>query len=221
MLLLAAASIILTFAVAFAFAPLIGIDSAVADELHHFALDHPGAVVVMQTWSDVFGPWTFRGLLTVVAVWLLWRRRRLSAGWVVVTMLVSAGVDSGLKALIGRDRPQWTYPVSHAVGGSFPSGHSLTSAMGCAVLLVLLWPMLGRGARHSCAVAVVTVPAVTGFTRLGLGVHYLSDVVGGWLIGTAIVSATVLTLRAFPNYVALQHNDDVTGGSTHSRWRHL
>lgn len=50
--------------------------------------------------------------VTVVAVWLLWRRRRVLAGWVFVTMLVSAGVDSGMKALIGRHRPLDTSGVA-------------------------------------------------------------------------------------------------------------
>jgi membrane-associated phospholipid phosphatase len=220
-LLLAAISIAVTLAVLFSFAPLIGVDDAVATALHSYALDHSGVVAAMQTWTNVFGPWTFRGLLTVVAAWLLWRRRRLLAGWVFATMLVAAGLDSGLKTVIGRVRPHWTQPVSQAVGGSFPSGHALTSAMGCAVLLALVWPIVGRGARRACVIAAVTVPAVTGFTRLGLGVHYLSDVVGGWLIAVTLVAATILALHRFTKNGAIQGDDAVPGGPAKSRWKHL
>jgi len=189
--LLAVASIVVTLAVAFSFAPVIGVDQAVAVGLHRFAVGHSGVVAAMQVWTDVFEPWTFRGLLVVVAAWLVWRRQAALAGWVVVTVLVAAAADSGLKALVGRERPHWTDPVSHAIGQSFPSGHSLTSAMGCAVLLVLTWPR----ARHIFTLIAVLVPAVTGFTRMALGVHFLSDVVGGWLLGVTVVAVVTSAAR--------------------------
>jgi undecaprenyl-diphosphatase len=188
-LVLLAASVVVTLAVAFSFAPVIGLDQAVAVGLHRFAVEHSDVVTAMQVWTNVFGPWTFRGLLVVVAAWLLWRRRMVAAGWVVGTVLVAAAVDSGLKALLGRVRPHWTDPVSHAIGESFPSGHSLTSAMGCAVLLVLVSP------RAIAVIAAVAVPAITGFTRLALGVHYLSDVVGGWLLGVTVVAVVTTAVR--------------------------
>ena len=194
--LLTLASIIVTLAVAFAVPPVLGLDHAVATGLHQYMRDRHGLVVTMQTWTDVFGPWTFRGLLTVLAVCQLWRRRPLLAGWIAVTALLAAAVDSGLKLLLARVRPQWIDPLSHATSGSFPSGHALTSAMGCAVLLALAWPTLGRWGRRAGVIAAVAVPLVTGFTRLGLGVHYLSDVVGGWLIGVTVVIATTVALRA-------------------------
>ncbi|QUQ63812.1 phosphatase PAP2 family protein [Kutzneria sp. CA-103260] len=188
---LVAASLVVTLAVAFSFAPMIGVDQAVAVGLHRYAVGHSGVVTALQVWTDVFGPWTFRGLLVVAAAWLWWRRRVAAAVWVVVTVLAAAAMDSGLKALVGRERPHWTDPVSHAVGASFPSGHSLTSAMGCAVLLVLAWPRV-------CQIGVivaVAVPAVTGFTRLALGVHFLSDVVGGWLLGVTVVAVVTSAAR--------------------------
>lgn len=174
------------------------IDTGIADELHAFALGHPGFVAAMQVWTDVFQPWTFRAVLIAVALWLLWRRRTRPAVWVLVTVALCGLADSGLKALIGRPRPHWTHPVSTAAGASFPSGHSLTSAMGCAVLLSLAWPLLGRRGRWLASAVATLVPMITGFTRLGLGVHYLSDVVGGWLIAVVIVAATTLALRPRP-----------------------
>lgn len=189
------AALLVTIAVATGFGPLLDLDHTVATGLHSYALDHPGWVTALQTWTDVFQPWTFRALLVGIAVLPLARRRTRTAAWVLVSVLVAGAVESGAKALLGRARPHWAHPVSQAVGGSFPSGHALTSAVGCGVLLVLAWPVVGRATRRALAVAAVAVPAITGFTRLALGVHFLSDVIGGWLIAATIVTAL---LAAWP-----------------------
>jgi undecaprenyl-diphosphatase len=190
LLALLVASAVVTVAVATSFGPVLAVDRVVADGLHAFALSRPGFVTAAQTWTDVGQPWTFRAILIGVALWLLARRRTRTAVWILLTTALGGVLDAGLKVLIGRDRPYWTDPVSHAFGGSFPSGHSLTSAMACAVLLRLAWPLVTR--RWAWSVLALMVPLVTGFTRVALGVHFLSDVLGGWLIAAAIVAAMTL-----------------------------
>jgi membrane-associated phospholipid phosphatase len=195
LVLLAVAAVVVTIVVTTSFGPALAVDHFVANSLHAYALDHPAFVAVTQTWTDVFQPLTLRVILIAVAAWLLWQRRARAGSWVLVTMVLCGLVEAGLKELIGRDRPHWTDPVSHAVGGSFPSGHSLTSAMACAVLLLLAWPALSRRSRRVWSVVAVAVPVVTGFTRLALGVHFLTDVIGGWLIAAALVAAMALVPR--------------------------
>lgn len=190
LLVLLLASVVVTVAVAASFGPVLAVDRVVADGLHSFALGHPGFVAAAQVWTDVCQPWTFRAILIALALWLLARRRPRTAVWILLTTALGGVLDTGLKVLIGRDRPYWTDPVSHAVGGSYPSGHSLTSAMACAVLLRLAWPLLTR--RWAWSALAVVVPLVTGFTRVALGVHFLSDVLGGWLIAVALVAAMSL-----------------------------
>lgn len=178
---------------------LVTIDTSVADGLHSYAVGHPVFVAVMQTWTDVFGPWTFRAILTVVAGWLWWRGRHRVAVWTFGAAVLSVVLDVGLKAVIGRPRPHWTDPVSTAVGSSFPSGHALTSFVGCGILLALAWPALGRGARWMWSIVAALVSVGTGFTRLALGVHFLSDVLGGWLVAAALVAAMLLVLQRIPS----------------------
>ncbi|HEY0496562.1 MAG TPA: phosphatase PAP2 family protein [Kutzneria sp.] len=192
--LLGVAAVVLTVAVAVSAGPLLTLDNVVASGLHTYALGHPSFVRAMQVWTDVFQPWTFRAIVIAAAVWLLWRRQVRTAAWATGTILLCGAVESGLKAWIGRARPHWTHPVSAAVGDSFPSGHALTSAAGCAVLLALAWPTLGRRSRRAWSAVAVAVPFVTGFTRLALGVHFLSDVIGGWLIAAALFAAMTLAL---------------------------
>jgi membrane-associated phospholipid phosphatase len=194
--LLGMAAVVLTVAVAVSVGPLLTLDNVVAGGLHTYALGHPSFVTAMQVWTDVFQPWTFRAIVIAAAVRLLWRRQVRTAAWAAGTILLCGVVESGLKALIGRARPHWTHPVSAAVGDSFPSGHALTSAAGCAVLLALAWPPLGRRSRRAWSAVAVTVPFVTGFTRLALGVHFLSDVIGGWLIAATLFAAMTLALSA-------------------------
>lgn len=186
------ATVVLTTAVAAGFGPLLAVDHVVAGGLHDYALNHPAITTAMQAWTDICQPWTFRAILAVTAVWLWWRHQRWTAAWVAATAIVSGVVESALKASLGRVRPQWTHPLATATGGSYPSGHALTSAMACAVLLILAWPNASRATRQALAVAAAAIPLVTGFSRLYLGVHFLSDVIGGWLIAVAVVAATAM-----------------------------
>jgi undecaprenyl-diphosphatase len=97
----------------------------------------------------------------------------------------------GIKGLVGRPRPPASIAVVHARGASFPSGHALGSA---AVVLVAVW-LLGRRARRPVGAgllgAAVLFIAAVGFSRLYLGVHYLSDVLAGWLLGIAWAAIVV------------------------------
>ena len=131
------------------------------------------------------------GLLT--CAWLLQRRAWLLAGaWALGVAGVGLWIRI-LKVAIGRDRPEVQWVVEH--GYSFPSGHSAGTLV-CYGLLVWVLVRLLRPT-HSClwaALAALLVLAV-GCSRILLGVHYVSDVVGGWLLGLAWL-ACVLGLTA-------------------------
>src|SRR4051794_25189551 len=171
--------------------PLFHLDLSVSTTLHTVALRHRGWVTTMQIWSLVFSPNTLRLVMLLVAVWL-WRAgaRRL-AWWAVATMTVGGALAVILKLLVGRNRPELLDPVARAAGYSFPSGHALNSALAAGVLLLIFLPFAGdrRGQRIALWAAAIVVPLVTGVFRVALGVHWTSDVVGGWLLGVAVVAA--------------------------------
>ncbi|MFD6327218.1 phosphatase PAP2 family protein [Streptomyces sp. NPDC058442] len=111
-------------------------------------------------------------------------------------MTTAALTSTLLKLAVVRPLPQLPDPVDHAVGYAFPSGHALTGMVGCGVLLVLLRPALcGAWRAVAWSVAAVTVIGV-GFTRIALGVHWVSDVVAGWLLGLAVLATTAAAFRA-------------------------
>jgi undecaprenyl-diphosphatase len=101
------------------------------------------------------------------------------------------GVATLLKAATNRPRPYNTMPHLHILiarpsSGSLPSQHTTTAFAG-ATLLSFLWP---RGTPVFFAAAVLV-----GLSRLYLGVHYLTDVLAGAAIGTALAGAGILLVK--------------------------
>ena len=167
---------------------LHNLDHDVSVPAHDFSSQHPALVRFMWWWCLIFDPWTWRAAALALVVWLARRGARPSAWWVGVTMATGGLLGVLLKLLFERDRPAFLDPVATAVGYSFPSGHALNNALGATVLVMALWPVVKR--RRLLLAAGIAVPAITGLFRIGLGVHYLSDVVAGWLFGVAVVAAT-------------------------------
>ena len=101
-----------------------------------------------------------------------------------------------VKTAVHRLRPVLSDPVAHAQGLSFPSAHAQAAVVGYALLLLVFLPIL-QGVWRTGAVtfALVAVLAI-GFSRIALGVHYLSDVIGGFVLGAAWVMAMAAAFNA-------------------------
>jgi undecaprenyl-diphosphatase len=183
--------------------PLVNLDTSVANQLHAIAVRDSWLVILLKAVSDVFDPITFRVVATVAAVVLLWRGRRRLAIWTLVAIWGAALLGVLFKTVVGRARPDLVDAVATAPGRSFPSGHALNSVVGCAVLLLLVSPLLGKSWRRVAIVAAVLIPLVVGFARIGLGVHFLSDVVAGELLGLAWVAITAAAFEAWRHDVGL------------------
>ncbi|MGW0465227.1 phosphatase PAP2 family protein [Streptomyces sp. NPDC003027] len=193
-----ALALLLLVLVAVGWPPLLSLDRSVSEALHESAVAEPGFTRLNRILTDwVWDPWTMRALMAVAVV-TLWRRgRRRPALWLAGTSLVAAAVQQGVKAVIGRERPSWPDPVDSANYAAFPSGHALTATVTCGLLLwvlALYWRETWRGWSVLAVVAVVSVLGV-GWTRVYLGVHWASDVVGGWLLGWSLVAVAIVTYR--------------------------
>ncbi|MFI1019013.1 phosphatase PAP2 family protein [Streptomyces sp. NPDC020965] len=190
---LAVPSVVLVILVAISWSPLLDFDRSVAEWLHRWAVDEPGLVHVNRVLTDWFwDPWTMRVLIAVAFGWLWWRGERVLAVWVAATSAVGTFIQQGLKASIGRERPQWPDPVDSAHFAAFPSGHAMTATVACALLvwLAVRHGVTGR-TRLWCVVLAAVSVAGAGGTRLFLGVHWPTDVLAGWLLGACWVALSI------------------------------
>ncbi|MEU0971349.1 phosphatase PAP2 family protein [Streptomyces sp. NPDC005917] len=192
---LALSSALLLALVAGEWPPLVALDEDIADNTHRWAVADHGTTHVLRILTDwVWDPLTMRLLCAAVAVWLVWRHSAWwTALWLVLTCALGTVVQQSLKAAVDRPRPEWPDPVDSAHYAAFPSGHAMTATVVCSLLLWLLHRCgTGRALwRTALAVAGISVVGV-GLTRVWLGVHWPSDVLGGWLLGALVVALAVV-----------------------------
>lgn len=176
--------------------PLLRADTGARDDLHSYAVDHDPFVTAMRVLSFIGSTTVWLAVFAAVVAWLLWRRLPRLALFVVVTVEGSSLLNLVVKQAVHRARPVLPDPVAHANGLSFPSGHAQGALVGSAVLLLVFLPLL-RGAWR--AIALVGAALLTlgiGFSRVALGVHYVSDVLAGYVLGAAWVIAMTAAFNA-------------------------
>ncbi|MER6526955.1 phosphatase PAP2 family protein [Streptomyces sp. NPDC001508] len=192
---LAACSAVLLALVAAEWRPLVALDGDIARTTHRWAVTEHGLTRTSRILTDwVWDPLTMRLVCAAAAGWLVWRRRAWwTALWLAVVCALGAALQQSLKAAVGRPRPVWPDPVDSAHYAAFPSGHAMTATVVCGLLL---WLLRHRGAGRTVWRAAVAVAAVcvlgAGLTRVWLGVHWPSDVLGGWLLGALVVALAAL-----------------------------
>jgi membrane-associated phospholipid phosphatase len=181
-------------------------DQRLADWLHSHATDR---LTVFFEGVTFLGNFVTLLAVTLVAAIVLWRRReRIDAAFVVLAFAGAQLLSNGLKLVFQRERPFFPEPLATASSYAFPSGHALVSlAVYGAVALVVAPHISPRGRALVFAVVAVLVLAI-GFSRLYLGVHFLSDVLGGYAAGIAWLSLL---------YAAVLFHD-ARAGRQYERW---
>lgn len=167
----------------------LGAEDDALRDLH--AASPPALGSMMQFVSDVG-----RGLpLALVAgaiVALLAARRRWRDSALFALAMAGAALNPPLKLLFDRPRPQLWPTGATFHGSSFPSGHAMSSAVFVAALVALAWRTRWR---IPVALAGALALLAVGLSRLVLGAHYPSDVLGGWSFAFAWVAGLLLAER--------------------------
>jgi membrane-associated phospholipid phosphatase len=170
------------------------LDKHVAHDLRQLGQQAPTTVAVFRYVTELGGRYTLILISAVLCVYLVVRRHWLLLAVWLTTLLAGAGLNEILKHVFERTRPEGA-----AVSGySFPSGHSMNSAVAYGMLtyLVILESAGGWRRRLSTIVLVLLILAV-GFSRMVLGAHYLSDVLGGFAAGAAVVALSVTITETY------------------------
>ena len=109
------------------------------------------------------------------------RHRLFAAALALCCLAAGQAVRYGLMTLVARPRPPRADWGTHASAWAFPSGHATTAALTAGLLVLAISLRAPRG-RTLLAVVTACWGALVGLTRVYLGVHWFTDVVGGWLL---------------------------------------
>jgi undecaprenyl-diphosphatase len=151
----------------------------------------PPRTAVMLAWTNLGSTWLVLLFAVVVGIVLAFRRwnywlRRLV--WSVPACMLSVEV---VKHLFQRPRPIVSHPLLELATYSFPSGHAASATVLYGFLAILICSFTQKTICQtliwSAAVALI---ASVAFTRIYLGVHYLTDVAGGVILGAAWLSVS-------------------------------
>lgn len=143
------------------------------------------STTVLEWITHLGGTFVLFAIAIVVAILDVRRHRNpniaLHLGVVLVGIVL---LNNGLKLLVDRERPMVSQLIGWS-GASFPSGHSAAAAAGWAVLLFVLTRHAPRWVRRLGLAVAVGIAVAVAASRVLLGVHWLTDVVAGVLVGWA------------------------------------
>lgn len=146
--------------------------------------------------SQLAAPSTILGLLLLSFVILAHQRRFRDTLGLVIAVAGSAGIVFLLKDVVERPRPDLFYQAYTETGSSFPSAHAAAAISLYGFLAYLAWrDSSSRIVRAAAFIASAMVILAVGFARLYLGVHYLSDVLAGYLVGGAALFIAIQVLK--------------------------
>ncbi len=140
------------------------------------------------------GQWLVLTAATVAVIAALaWRARRRDAVFLLIVMSASLLLNQTLKHLFERVRPPAESAILSVNGYAFPSGHAMSSATFALALAVIAWRTRWRWPAAGLAAIFALL---MGLSRVYLGVHWLTDVLAGWVLAVAVVAATHLIMES-------------------------
>ena len=182
-------------------APLVHLDASVEASTHADAVEHGWLRASARALTWLGAPPLLIISCVLIAVLLVRAGRRRSALYLAVCMIGAYSLSSTSKLFVARARPFFVDPISSAHGYSFPSGHATGAAAFYLAAAVLLLSMQRRH-RATLLGLAIALPLVVAATRVVMGVHYLTDVTAGLLVGwgwTVACTGALMAWRAKPN----------------------
>ena len=159
------------------------------------AIASPAMDTFMNLLTDLGTTLVFVPVFVVATALLLWKRRNGAVLFLVVVSVGAVILNGTMKVLIQRPRPvlPWATVLPDY---SFPSGHTMNSLAFYVALALIAWSIAGRRIGLLSLAAASLIVLGVGISRIYLGYHYLTDVVGGVLAGIAWLLVVGAALRA-------------------------
>ncbi|HET7015449.1 MAG TPA: phosphatase PAP2 family protein [Streptosporangiaceae bacterium] len=186
----AAVAAVLLAAVAARWRPLESADHDTAARLNSLVSGHPVLVTLIRSITMAGNTPTLVGVLALATLFLAIRREWRLSLFLIASAAGGFILDPVLKNLVGRLRPVVAHPIAHGLGNSFPSGHALNSTVCYGALLLVFLPAARGNWRKAFKLIIFSLVVLIGISRIVLGVHFVSDVLGGWAIGIAWLGIT-------------------------------
>ena len=175
--------------------PLTRIDKNVAEAVYDVTHDSPILVALSQFFSFLGIPPWFYATIGASAFWFYRKGYWRLSLFMVTTPLLGGAISTAVKVLVDRERPVFEEPIHEAFGKSFPSGHAMSSTVGYGVLLLAVLPFIPERWKPRAIAGYIAMVILIALSRLGLGVHYLSDVLGGIVLGAAWLCVSTAAFR--------------------------
>ena len=169
-------------------------------EIEEIALELENDVVVdiVKVLTDLGSLPVLLPLLAIAAGLLVWRRRPVELGVLLIGFALTYLAVHLAKA--GVDRPRPIRPLESTTGSAYPSGHAAYATAHVAMAVIGARVLPGLASRAAFVLAAIVVAAVIGLTRVYLRAHYWSDVLGGWALGCGVFGA-VAALALLVSYM--------------------
>lgn len=169
----------------------LGFDRQILFAIHSHATPFFNELFVRTT--DIGSPIFSSIIGLAIGLYLAYKKRIKSFLIMGGSMIGAAGTAYIIKSIVERPRPHlWHHQLVHETGFSFISGHATMSMALAAAAIAIVWHTKWRW--PAIIVGGLYVLYI-GFSRLYLGVHYPTDVIGGWIVAFAWVLVLVLVLR--------------------------
>lgn len=161
------------------------IDRAVGDFFHNMRADALNPAV--KAFSELGSTTGYVVIFILVLIGALLLGQWWSAVWLTVGLAAGWLLNKGLKAVYRRERPTMWESLVEPDGFSFPSGNAMVSAAFYGLLAFMLLRSRNVWVR-ACGFLIIIIVVLIGLSRMYLGVHYVSDIVGGFLAGGCIAT---------------------------------
>ncbi len=185
--------------------PVTRLDERVAD---WFVARRTDSRTTAATWGARLADTPVKITISVIAsTFALWRWRRWrEALLIAVSLTFEASAFIVTSFIVGRERPDVERLLESPVSTSFPSGHVAAATVYGAFVVILFWHVRAPIVRAAGAVACLLVVTAVGLGRMYQGMHFLTDVLGGVVLGVVslAICTAIIGAPADPDSAALR-----------------